>query len=155
MGAPLGWCPRMRPSVQRRETLQDKRGTETESQSLVQLKNSFPPLSSKALPHLEPVSLATAFTGEDEGGGGCWNRPRNPFHSGCQMRGRLSRTPSWKEALLHQVTAPLGQPLCSKRMPPTSYPTRTSGKGLSRVGASVGSQGLPSAPPTSGPFQRV
>lgn len=145
----------MRPSVQRREMLQDKRGTETESQSLVQLKNSFPPLSSKALPHLEPVSLATAFTGEDEGGGGCWNRPRNPFHSGCQMRGRLSRTPSWKEALLHQVTAPLGQPLCSKRMPPTSYPTRTSGKGLSRVGASVGSQGLSSAPPTSGPFQRV
>lgn len=62
------------PSVQRRETLQDQRGTETERQSLAQLKNSFPPLSSRLF-HIWSRFAGHSFTGEDGGGGAGWNCP--------------------------------------------------------------------------------
>ena len=119
--------------------LQDKRGTKTESQSLVQLRNSFPPLSSKALPHLDPVMLAIAFIRDDEGAGGCWNWAPEPFPFRLLGAWPAFQNPLPERGLLHQVTVPLGQPLCHKRMPPTSLPTQTSEKRMSRVGVSVGS----------------
>ena len=82
----------------------------TKIQSLIQLKNSFPPLPSKTpTPRADYVLNCIYREGEDGGGSLGWGTG-TPLHPGCWECGRLPRTASWKEALLPPGHGPaLGQ----------------------------------------------